>query len=77
MWLFLSIHVMKVTFTSPFGHLKCINWCLIVIALRMSSVTLLYKLQNATENFKVVQWNPVNRILSVQQKIITLTGLFQ
>ena len=27
--------------------------------------------------FCLLQWNPVNRILLVQQKIITLTGLFQ
>ena len=46
---FLSIHVMKVADISPFNHLKCINWCLILIAVRISSVTLLYKLQNATE----------------------------
>ena len=49
MGLFLSIHVMKVAGISPFNHLKCINGCLILIALRISSVTLLYKLQNATE----------------------------
>ena len=46
---FLSIHVMKATGISPFNHLKCINWCLILIAVRISSATLLYKLQNATE----------------------------
>ena len=47
---FLSIHIMKVAGISPFNHLKCINWCFIVlIAARISSVTLLYKLQNATE----------------------------
>ena len=40
---FLSIPVMKVAGISPFNHLKCINWRLI------SAVTLLYKLQNATE----------------------------
>ena len=34
---------------SPFKHLKCINWCLILIAVRISSVMLLYKLQNAME----------------------------
>ena len=45
----ISIHVMKVTGISPFNNLKCINWCLILIAGRISSVTLLYKLQNATE----------------------------
>ena len=43
---------MKVAGISPFNHLprrKCINGCLILIALRISSVTLLYKLHNATE----------------------------
>ena len=40
---------MKVAGISPFDNLKCINVCLILIALRISSVTLLYKLQNATE----------------------------
>ena len=40
---------MKVAGISPFNHLKCINGCLILIALRISSVTLLYKLQNETE----------------------------
>ena len=49
MGLFLSIHVMRVASISPLNHLKCINVCLILIALRISSVTLLYKLQNATE----------------------------
>ena len=49
MGLFLSIYVMKVAGISPFNHLKCINGCLILIVLRISSVTLLYKLQNATE----------------------------
>ena len=34
----------------PFNHLKYINGCLKLIALRISSGTLLYKLQNATEN---------------------------
>ena len=47
--LFLSKHAMKVACISPFNHLKCINRCLIIIALRISSVTLLCKLQNATE----------------------------
>ena len=47
--LFLSIHVMKVAGISTFNYLKCINWCLILVAVRISSVTLLYKLQNATE----------------------------
>ena len=46
---FLGIHVMKVAGISAFNHLKCINWCLIFIAVRISSVTLLNKLQNATE----------------------------
>ena len=46
---FLSIHVMKLAGISPFDHLNCINSCLILIAVRISSVTLLYKLQNATE----------------------------
>ena len=46
---FLSIHVMKLAGISPFDHLKRINWCLIFIAVRISSVMLLYKLQNATE----------------------------
>ena len=45
----LVIHVMKVGGISPFNYLKCINRCLILIAVRISSVTLLYKLQNATE----------------------------
>ena len=45
---------MKVAGILPFKHLKYINECLILIALRISSVTLLYKLQNATE--KVVFW---------------------
>ena len=49
MGLFLSIHVMKVSGISPFNHLKCINGFLILIALRISSVTRLYKLINATE----------------------------
>ena len=49
MGLFPSIHVMKVAGILPFNHLKCINGCEILIALRISSVTLLYKLQNATE----------------------------
>ena len=31
-WLFLSIHVMKM---ASFTHLKCINWCLILIAVRI------------------------------------------
>ena len=43
------MHVLKVACVSPFNHLKCINWCLILIAVRISSVTLLYKLQYATE----------------------------
>ena len=47
-WLFRSKHAMKVACISPFNHLKCINGCVILIALRVSSVTLLYKLQNAT-----------------------------
>ena len=53
---FLSIHflVMKVAGISPFNLLKCMNWCLILIAVRISSVTLLYKLQNATVTEKVV-----------------------
>ena len=41
---FLSIHVMTVAGISPFNDIKCINWCLIRIAVRISSVTLLYKL---------------------------------
>ena len=40
---------MKVAGILPFSHLKHINGCLILIALPISSVTLLYKLQNATE----------------------------
>ena len=40
---------MKVADISPINHFKCLNGCLILIALRISSVTLLYKLQNATE----------------------------
>ena len=40
---------MKVAGISPFNHLNCINGCLILIVLRISSVTLLYKIQNATE----------------------------
>ena len=47
----LGIHVMKVAGISPFNHFKCIKWCLILIAVRISSVTLLYKLQNATEKW--------------------------
>ena len=46
---FCSLHVMKVAGISPFNHLKCINWCVILIAVRISSITLLYKLQNVTE----------------------------
>ena len=46
---FLRKHVMQVAGISPFNHLECINWCLILIAVRISSVTVLYKLQNATE----------------------------
>ena len=46
---FLSMHVMKVAGISPFNHLKCIKWCLILIVVRISSVTPLYKLQNTTE----------------------------
>ena len=48
-WLFLCMHVIKVSSISPFNHLKCINVCLLLIALRISSITLLCKLQNATE----------------------------
>ena len=40
---------MKVAGISLFNHLKCINGCCILIALRIFSATLLYKLQNATE----------------------------
>ena len=40
---------MKVVGNWAFNHLKCINWCLILIAVRISSVTLLYKLNNVTE----------------------------
>ena len=40
---------MKVARILPFNHLKYINGFLILIALRISSVMLLYKLQNATE----------------------------
>ena len=47
---FNSMHFMEVAGISPFYHLKCIKWCLILIAVRISSVSLLYKLQNATEN---------------------------
>ena len=47
---------MKVAGISPFIRLKCINWYLIFIAVRISSVMLLYKLQNATE--KVVRQMP-------------------
>ena len=43
------IHVIKVAGISPFNQLKYINWRLIFLAVRISSVTLLYKLQNATE----------------------------
>ena len=39
---YLSKHV--VAGISPFNHLKCLNWCLILIAVRISSITLLYKL---------------------------------
>ena len=46
---FLSIHGMKVAGIAPFNHLKCINWCWILIAVRIASDTLLYKLQNTTE----------------------------
>ena len=45
----ISIHEIKVAGISPFNHLKCINGCFILIALRISSATLLYKLQNSTE----------------------------
>ena len=34
---------MIVTGIPPFNHLKCINWCLILLAVRISSVTLLKK----------------------------------
>ena len=47
------MHVMKVAGISPFDHLKCINGCLILITLRISFVTLLYKLQNAMEKVVV------------------------
>ena len=40
---------MRVAGISHSNHLKYINGCLILIALRISSVTLLYKVQNATE----------------------------
>ena len=40
---------MKVAGISPINHFKCLNGCLILIKLRISSVTLLYKLQNETE----------------------------
>ena len=47
-WLFLSINVMKVAGISHFNHLKCIN--LFLYSLRfIFPVTLLYKLQSATE----------------------------
>ena len=41
------MHVIKVACISSFNHLQCINGCLILIVLRISSVMLLYKLQNA------------------------------
>ena len=41
--------IMKVVGIWHFNYLKCINWCLILITIRICSVMLLYKLQNVTE----------------------------
>ena len=35
---FLSTHIMKMAGISPLNHFKCINWCLILIVIRISSV---------------------------------------
>ena len=37
----------------------------------------LWKSRFLSDALQIIQWNPVNRILLVQRKIITLTGLFQ
>ena len=63
-WLFLNIHVMKVAGISPLNHLKFINWCLIPFALRISPVTLLYKLQNATKNWYSGEMPAAKQIVS-------------
>ena len=49
-----------------------------VVLLFLKTSFLLHSMMLRGSSFQfLIQWNPVNRILLVQRKIITLTGLFQ